>query len=122
MERCTVWDGITIGPGTMADYEAVAGFHYRGGGPRGVVRVGAARWEDGVEAEAAVGELGNGNWELGSGAVARLMGLRAADVSGFLAAELQRFAKRKAAGVEGWLAEARERVGAVPVYYLWQGK
>src|SRR5215218_7129683 len=43
MERCTVWDDIKIGPGTMADYEAVAGFHYRGGRPRGVVRVWVAR-------------------------------------------------------------------------------
>jgi len=234
--QCTVWDNITIGPGTMVNYEVVAGFHYRGGGPRGVVRVWVGRFareetkrkERGevvgvlvevrpvlncalrgvalggryagaekdllavllneevrtiarvvvvprfrgiglgvalvrhalaradtryVEALAVMGRVqpffekagmrryerpmgpeavrllaaveadDEGNKEKrksgnGGGAAERLMGLRAADVSVFLAAELRRFAKRKAAGVEGWLAEARERVGAVPVYYL----
>lgn len=64
---------------------------------------------------------GQGDRETGGqGPLSRLMTLRPSDVGAFLATELHRFARRKAAGVEGWLAEAREKVGAVPVYYLWE--
>jgi N-acetylglutamate synthase-like GNAT family acetyltransferase len=47
-----------------------------------------------------------------------LIGLRAAEVSGFLARELLRFSRR-AGTVEAALAEARERLLSQPVYFLW---
>jgi GNAT superfamily N-acetyltransferase len=69
-------------------------------------------------------DAGKGNEALrkkeNEGPMAQLMAMQTRDITPFLAAELRLFVKRKAAGVEGWLAEARERVGAVPVYYLWE--
>ena len=44
MERCSVWDGIWIERGGMADYEGLSEFHYRGGRPGGVMRVWVARY------------------------------------------------------------------------------
>lgn len=55
--RCTVWDAINIGPGTLADYHALAGFHYRGGSPGGVMRVIAAKAESGKTKAETVGVL-----------------------------------------------------------------
>jgi GNAT superfamily N-acetyltransferase len=45
MSRCTLWRQITIGPGTGADYAALACFHYRSHRVGAAVRILAARYE-----------------------------------------------------------------------------
>jgi len=38
-KKCTVWDHIQIVPGTISDFDALEGFHYREGRVVGVTRV-----------------------------------------------------------------------------------
>jgi hypothetical protein len=42
--HCSICSGITITPGTFADYEALAHFHYRAGRPAAITRILAARY------------------------------------------------------------------------------
>jgi GNAT superfamily N-acetyltransferase len=51
---------------------------------------------------------------------AQLIAGAPAEVSEMIRTELRRFARHKEAGIDGWLAEARERLMCAPVYYLWQ--
>ena len=112
--------------GRVAPFFEKAGMrrYERPPGPE-VVRLLAAveaDWYQEVVKRRRAGEAGRGDIEGGNGtwAAARLIGLRGQEVSGFLAGELRRFVRRTEGGVEQWLREARRRVGASPVYYLWE--
>ncbi len=60
MDRCSVWRGISIEAGALADYEGLAEFHYRGGRPGGVKRVWVAWFEGHGDAETQGRGEGNG--------------------------------------------------------------